>query len=129
MFRNKALTIEWIVDLAATVLFAVAGFFVHPVAGALLLALGAGLCGFHLYLNRKRYGAIAALSRSIDRILHGQNRVLTEGSEEGELAILHSEIGKMTVRLRTQTDQLLADKRLLSDAIADLFHQIRTPLT
>ncbi len=129
MFRNKALTIEWIVDLAATVLFAVAGFFVHPAAGALLLALGAGLCGFHLYLNRKRYGAIAALSRSIDRILHGQDRVLTEGSEEGELAILHSEIGKMTVRLRTQTDQLLADKRLLSDAIADLFHQIRTPLT
>ena len=55
--------------------------------------------------------------------------MLTEGSEEGELAILHSEIGKMTVCLREQTDQLLADKRLLSDAIADLFHQIRTPLT
>ena len=31
--------------------------------------------------------------------------------------------------MKEQTEQLKDDKRLLSDAIADLFHQIRTPLT
>ncbi len=35
----------------------------------------------------------------------------------------------MTVRLKEQSDRLAAEKQLLSDAIADLFHQMRTPLT
>lgn len=35
----------------------------------------------------------------------------------------------MTVRLREQTDALAADKVRLTDAIADISHQLRTPLT
>ena len=129
MFRNRELKIECIVDAAATAVLAAAGFFVHPLAGALLLLLGFGLTALHLRHGRKRYARIDALSKSIDRVLHEQDRILIADSEEGELAILTSEIRKMTVRLKEQTDQLKDDKRLLSDAIADLFHQIRTPLT
>lgn len=129
MFRNRELKIECIIDAAATVLLAVAGFFVHPLAGVLLLLLGGGLSALHLFLGRRRYARIEALSRSIDRVLHAQDDVLITESEEGELAILTAEIRKMTVRMKEQTDQLKDDKRLLSDAIANLFHQIRTPLT
>ena len=35
----------------------------------------------------------------------------------------------MTVRLREQTERLLEDKCNLADALADISHQIRTPLT
>ncbi len=129
MFRNRELKIECIVDAAATVLLAAAGFFVHPLAGVLLLVLGCGLTALHLCLGRRRYAAIDALSKSVDRVLHEQDAILIAESEEGELAILTAEIRKMTVRLKEQTDRLKADKRMLSDAIADLFHQIRTPLT
>ena len=129
MFRNRELKIECIIDAAATVLLAVAGFFVHPLAGVLLLLLGGGLSALHLFLGRRRYARIEALSRSIDRVLHAQDDVLITESEEGELAILTAQIRKMTVRMKEQTDQLKDDKRLLSDAIANLFHQIRTPLT
>ena len=129
MFRNRELKIECIADAALTAVFAAAGFFVHSLAGVSALALGGGLTALHLWLGHRRYARIDALSKSIDRVLHEQDRILIAESEEGELAILTAEIRKMTVRLGEQNDQLKADKRLLSDAIADLFHQIRTPLT
>ena len=129
MFRNREIRIEWIIDVAATALLAAAGFFVHPLCGVLLLVLGTGLTALHLYLGRRRYRAIAKLSERIDDVLHAAVPEPIEESDEGELAILSDEIRKMTVRLREQNDRLLADKRLLSDAIADLFHQMRTPLT
>ncbi|MBR2645895.1 MAG: HAMP domain-containing histidine kinase [Clostridia bacterium] len=129
LFRNRELKIECIIDAAATVLLAVAGFFVHPLAGVLLLLLGGGLSALHLLHGHRRYANIDALTKSIDRVLHEQDQLLITESDEGELAILTAEIRKMTVRLREQTDRLKDDKRLLSDAIADLFHQIRTPLT
>ena len=129
MFRNRELKIECILDIAVSVVLAVAGFFVHPLAGVLLLALGAALTALHLWHGQKRYARIDVLSKGIDRVLHDEDRILIADSEEGELAILTAEIRKMTVRLKEQTEQLKQDKRMLSNAIADLFHQIRTPLT
>lgn len=129
MFRNRDLKTECIIGIAATVVFAAVGFFLHPASGVLLLVLGGGLTTLYLLLARKRYRAIDALSKDVDRVLHGQDEILIRESEEGELAILQAQIRKMTVRLKEQSDSLLRDKRMLSDAIADLFHQIRTPLT
>ncbi len=83
----------------------------------------------HLWFASKRYARISDLSESIDRILHGNESILFTGSGEGELAVLTSEVQKMTVTLREQTELLKADKIRLTDAIADIFHQIRTPLT
>ncbi len=129
MFRNRDLKTECIIGIAATVVLAAVGFFLHPASGVLLLVLGGGLTALYLLLARKRYRAIDALSKDVDRVLHGQDEILIRESEEGELAILQAQIRKMTVRLKEQSDSLLRDKRMLSDAIADLFHQIRTPLT
>ena len=42
---------------------------------------------------------------------------------------MQSEINKMTIRLCQQTEALQNDKIFLADSIADISHQIRTPLT
>lgn len=99
-------------------------------SAAALLGLGAALAGggLHWAFQHRRYREIAALSRSIDRVLHGQEQLL-EDSAEGELAILRSEIRKMTVQLRESADLLQHDKTELSQALADISHQLRTPLT
>ncbi len=52
-----------------------------------------------------------------------------EDNAEGELAILRSEIRKMTLQLRDSAALLLQDKRELAQALADISHQLRTPLT
>ena len=43
--------------------------------------------------------------------------------------MLQSEIHKMTNRLREQKQHLIEDKVYLADSLADISHQIRTPLT
>ena len=91
--------------------------------------MGLLVCAAHLYFAQKRYRQMEALSQQLNRILHGQEKLLIEESVEGELAILQSEVRKMTVRLAEQADLLVADQLRLTEAIQDIFHQIRTPLT
>ena len=128
-YRNPELRLELIIYICITAVCAGAALFISPWAAVCVLAAGAAITAVHRYMSVRRYRRIAELGGEIDRILHGQDSVLIEGSDEGELAILESEIRKMTVRLREQTDRLQQDKLQLTDAIADIFHQLRTPIT
>ena len=77
----------------------------------------------------KRYRRIASLADDINYVLHGDSPIDFDNYSEGELSILHSEIYKMTIRLREQQQKLISDKEYLADSLADISHQIRTPLT
>lgn len=127
--RNREYRREWIAYGAVTVIFAAVGFLIGPLCGGLFLLGGAVFMGLHALFTRRRYRDIAAVSADMDRILHGQESVLIGESDEGELSILRSEIQKMTVRLKENSDALLADKLYLTRAMEDIFHQLRTPLT
>lgn len=77
----------------------------------------------------KRYQRISSLADDINQVLHGDSSIDFDNYSEGELSILHSEIYKMTIRLREQQQKLINDKKYLADSLADISHQIRTPLT
>ena len=77
----------------------------------------------------QRYQRISSLADDINQVLHGDSLIDFDNYSEGELSILHSEIYKMTVRLREQQQKLINDKKYLADSLADISHQIRTPLT
>lgn len=83
----------------------------------------------YLFTSHRLYKRISELSSDVNRILHGDSHISLEKYFEGELGILQSEIYKMTVRLREQQQRLQNDKIYLADSIADISHQIRTPLT
>lgn len=83
----------------------------------------------YLLSTYRRYRRIFELSADIDKILHGSNHLPLKSYSEGELGVLQSEIYKMTVRLREQQQKLQDDKIYLAESIADISHQIRTPLT
>ena len=129
LLRNRELRQETIGYLAIVVLFAIAGAVWHPTAGLLLLLLGAALTALHLYQAARRYRAMEQLASEIDAILFGQRTALIAESAEGELSILQSEIRKLTVRMQEQTAQAQEDKKKLAQAMEDIFHQFRTPLT
>ena len=95
-----------------------------PAAAAALL-----FGGLYAYKMRKYKKSLRRLSGEMDRILHGGGELLLSSYEEGEIAILRDEIYKMTVRLREQSETLAEDKEALADSLADISHQIRTPLT
>ena len=86
-------------------------------------------CIIHFITVWYRYKKISELSKKINSILHGDEGISIENCYEGELALLSSEIYKMTVMLREQKSKLMDDKMYLADLLADISHQIRTPLT
>lgn len=112
----------------------------------LLATCGAGICfGFWsaVYLlifailaailfwcaAKERYEFLSALSQNLDYLLHTQEPLQFVPDMEGELALLSSEIQKLTQKLLEQAEEVQKEKEYLKDSIADISHQIRTPLT
>ena len=127
--RNKDYAAEIVIDLLLTAAGTVLCLVTALPAWAVLLACGLLMLLVHVLFLSRRYRAIAALSDSIDRVLHGQDDVLVSDSAEGELAVLNNELHKMTLRLKEQADQLKDEKTFLADSMADISHQLRTTLT
>lgn len=109
-------------------LFTLAGFLIHPYAGGLLGIACIIFLGIFLLFTGRRYRALSRMSLSIDRLLHGEILQISD-CREGELSVLGAELQKMTARLQEQADALQRDKLQLSVAMADISHQLRTPLT
>ncbi|MBR7010232.1 MAG: HAMP domain-containing histidine kinase [Oscillospiraceae bacterium] len=126
--KNPELRKELLICGAAALALAALSLLISPLCALAVLGTGLVFTYFHVFFARRRYGQIAELSRSVDRVLHGQDQLL-EDNAEGELAILRSEISKMTLRLKESADRLQDEKQELTRALADVSHQLRTPLT
>lgn len=123
LFRGAALSAA----LAAA--FAAAAFIWDVRFGIFTLALGIAMLAAQFTIVYRRYARLAALAANIDRVLNDNCALLPEGYAEGELDILGSELYKLTVSLRQQRELLMADKTRLAELLADVSHQIRTPLS
>lgn len=69
------------------------------------------------------------LCDDIDRILRSDDIISFDEYKEGELSVLSAEIHKMTIRLREQNAELKKEKQFAKEALEDISHQLRTPLT
>ncbi len=70
-------------------------------------------------------GAVGLSQADIDR----EYSLDVRDNEEGELSILKSELYKMTVMLSENAGLLQREKTELADSLADISHQLKTPLT
>ena len=129
LLRNSELRRSLLVFLAVSAVGVCAAFVWDAGFGLLVLLLCAALLGVFLGVSYFRYRRLAAFAADINRILHGEDAVSLDRYAEGELGVLQSEIGKLTVRLREQQQRLTDDRTYLADALADISHQLRTPLT
>lgn len=85
-------------------------------------------CVFAVFTHA-RYQELSLLSSKIDAILNGDRNLSFEGMQEGELSILANELYKMVSRLYLTTDQLERESASLADSLADISHQLKTPMT
>ncbi len=128
-FRNREIRSFALLMAAICVIAVITGFIISFITGLFTAAL-CSLFGWAFFtFTRIRYWDIALLGNQIDIVLHGQDELDPNMFKEGELSILQSEIHKMTVRLKEQSDLLRKDKLYLSDSMADIAHQLKTPLT
>jgi len=131
MLKNKEISRFILLILVLTILLLTVETFLGVPLCGIILNGGFAFIFSLLFLGfeRKKYKKISELSDMLDRILHGDESISIEQCEEGEIAILSSEIQKMTIRLKEQSDALLRDKINMGNAIYDISHQLRTPLT
>lgn len=129
MLRNKEIRWFFIWFLGISAVAATFGFLINAKAGTLILIFSAFSGILYSLFTKARYDHIAHLSEQIDRVLHNDDYLYINESEEGELSVLQSEITKMTLRIREQNDALKKEKEHLADSLADIAHQLRTPLT
>ena len=84
---------------------------------------------FYEMLFAQRHSKVMQLCDDIDSILRCDDIILFDEYKEGELSVLSAEIHKMTIRLREQNAELKKEKQFAKEALEDISHQLRTPLT
>ena len=114
-----------LVTLGATI----AGFLAGVGTGCLVLLVCLLFCGICLGHTLWRHRQMERLADYLRRITAGEHALDVRDNGEGELSILKSEIYKVTVMLGEYNDQLQAEKLQLADSLADISHQLKTPLT
>lgn len=129
LLENSEVRCTLAVMAVGAAIFSILASFISPLSGIVTFAASAFLIAAYLVATGRRYRNIADLCESIDRVLHGFDDLFIAKSREGELSLLETEISKMTACLRERSDGLRRDKVRMSDAIADISHQLRTPLT
>ncbi len=82
-----------------------------------------------LLFTRWRYQEIEKLSGYLRKISSGDYSLDVRDNYEGELSILKSDIYKVTLKLSEHSALLQEDKVKLTNAISDISHQLKTPLT
>lgn len=99
------------------------------VAAVLVLGTGAALTALFTALTTRRYHELARMAERVDEALHGNRAVTLSDMREGELSILASEVDKALTRLTLSAEELASERATLADSLADISHQLRTPLT
>lgn len=130
MFQNnKELRIGLILIIATGIALTAIGFTVSVASGVMILAACLIITGIHLGTEFYRYRRLQKLSSDLDELLNSGIPLPIRDYEEGELSILANQIQKMTLRLTESAEAVKADKVYLADSLADISHQLRTPLT
>lgn len=107
--------------LAAILVSSTAALIVFTVSVLLILCT--------LIFTKWRYLQIEKLSAYLQEIANGNYHLDVRDNREGELSILKNNIYKVTNMLAEQGTVLHEEKVKLSNAISDISHQLKTPLT
>lgn len=129
MLRNREIiiyaTIEILLSLAVALVAALFSF--HAFLFVLIISLT--LVISHLLFTWWRYRELRKLSEYLRKIAAGDYFLDIRDNFEGELSILKNEIYKVTRILSESGTRLKDEKMALTDAISDISHQLKTPLT
>lgn len=127
--KNRELKLPLFAGAAVTLAFSAAAFCINKLCGALCLAAGLALICIFCVFTKKRYDRIRRLNDYLSLVCSGNYDFDIADNSEGELSILKNNLYKVVVLLRTSNEALKKDKLYLADSLADISHQLKTPLT
>lgn len=129
LFRNREWKWELVFHLVILVIAATTACFFGTAcvitASAVCVVLGAVHYAYAFFRTRR----LRKLSEDLDCLLLKGTLLPIQDYSEGEISILGNQIQKLSLRLMESTNRLQSEKEYLADALADISHQLRTPLT
>ena len=126
---NKDIKIIVLVGIFGTIVATVVTLFFNVVCSVVTFLLGAILTLTFYNVTKKRYKKIADLNNYLSLVCAGNYLIDIKDNTEGELSILKNNLYKVIVLLRSKNELLEKDKIYLADSLADISHQLKTPLT
>lgn len=127
----KKLTLKSIIAiaLALTIPFLTVVFIIDFKCGIISLCLSAVLLTLFALFEISRIRFIDGINSYISRVLRGDYSFDISDNFEGELSILKNNIYKVVVMLKSTNEELKKEKLNLAGSMADITHQLKTPLT
>ena len=95
----------------------------------IFLALTALLVGTVLIYLSRRQAHILKICNYMEELVRGNYGLDIQDNSDDELSGLKNEVYKLTVFFREQAERASANRRALADSVADISHQLKTPLT
>lgn len=83
----------------------------------------------YLIFIKNQYKKINKIDKYMNKILNNDYSLDIRDYVEGDISTLKNDIYKMTIKLKEQTELSIKDKKYLEETLADISHQIKTPLT
>lgn len=127
--KNKEFNTAVLLSAVITVFAFVICLFINIFCAFVCLASGIVLTFVFWYFTHKRYKQLSELNTYLSSVCAGNYDLDINDNAEGELSILKNNLYKVIVLLRSTNEQLNKDKNYLSDSLADISHQLKTPLT
>lgn len=127
--NDKEIRIILIVSSVLTVVLSVICAFYSKICAVLCLALGIILIIVFTFVTKRRYKNLNDLNDYLSLVCKGIYDMNIDDNTEGELSILKNNLYKVITLLQSQNEYLKNDKLYLADSIADISHQLKTPLT
>ncbi len=129
MFRNREVLIYTVIAVVLVVITFVLCLSISTTA-AVIAAVGcASIYVLCMIFTARRYRKIAELVAYLHHLSSGGAAMDIRDNTEGELSILKNEIYRVTTILTELADTLQKDKLELANALSDISHQLKTPLT
>lgn len=127
--NDKEIKILLIVSSVLTVILSIICAFFSKICAVLCLALGIILIIIFTVVTKRRYKNLNDLNDYLSLVCKGIYDMNIDDNTEGELSILKNNLYKVITLLQSQNEYLKNDKLYLADSIADISHQLKTPLT
>lgn len=127
--NDKEIRIVLIVSSVLTVVLSIICAFFSKICAVLCLALGIILIMIFAVVTKRRYKNLNDLNDYLSLVCKGIYDMNIDDNTEGELSILKNNLYKVITLLQSQNEYLKNDKLYLADSIADISHQLKTPLT
>lgn len=129
MFRNKEIRMLLLTMSSFSLIAVITALVISRETVWITAVTAVVLITCSILYTRYRYREIAKLSSYLREITSGNYSLDVRDNQEGELSILKNDIYKVTLMLSEQRSLLQEDKIKLTNAISDISHQLKTPLT